>query len=253
MKFAEVEGVRREASPRSSGKCFVCGAPTIAKCGRIRVHHWAHQSDHACDHWWESETEWHRDWKNRFPEHWQEIIQTAADGEKHVADVKTASGLVIEFQHSSIKPNERESRELFHGNMVWVVHGWRANDWPQFQSALGEPIKTLPNFQTCRARPNKSALLRDWGNSRVPVYFDFGDNFLLLRLNPSNQNERAYISPVSRSVFVDVHLKGLPFETMCTDAIQAADAELMRFAAGSGQRDGFHRYLARTERNRARL
>src|ERR1700733_8979392 len=112
MKFAEVEGLRREASPRLSGKCFVCDGPTIARCGQIRVRHWAHQTGHTCDHWWEPETEWHRDWKNRFPEHWQEIIQSAVDGTKHIADVKTASGLVIEFQHSSIKPNEREAREL---------------------------------------------------------------------------------------------------------------------------------------------
>ena len=254
MKFAEVDGLRRKASPRLSGKCFVCGGPTIARCGRIRTSHWAHRSLFDCDHWWEPETEWHRDWKNRFPEHWQEIIQTAADGEKHVADVKTASGLVMEFQHSSIKPNERESREQFHGNMVWVVNGCRrAKDVSQFQASLSEPISVLPNFPTCLARPSKSALLRDWGNSRVPVYFDFGDSFPLWRLNSLIRNERAYLSPVSRSVFVDVHLKGLPFETMCTDAIHAADAELMRFAARSRQPNGFHRYLARTERNRPRL
>jgi competence protein CoiA len=226
----------------------------IAKCGKIRVRHWAHQSLVACDHWWEPETEWHRNSKNRFPEHWQEIIQTAADGEKHVADVETASGLVIEFQHSTIKPDERDSRELFYGNMVWIVHAWRVKDAPQFLAAsLGEQIATLPNFPTYPVRPSKSALLRNWGNSRVPIYFDFGDDFPLWRLNSLIQNERAYLSPVSKSVFVDVHLKGLPFETMCTDAIHRADAELMRFAARSGQPNGFHRYLARAERNRQRF
>jgi len=225
----------------------------IAKCGDIKVRHWAHRRTSDCDHWWEPETAWHRDWKSRFPEHWQEIIQTAEDGEKHVADVKTESGLVIEFQHSSIDPKERVSRELFHGNMVWVVHAWRVKDAPQFQASLGEPIMTLPNFPTCPGRPSKSALLRDWGNSRVPVYFDFGDNFPLWRLNSLIQNERAYLSPVSRSAFVDVHMQGLPFEAMCTDAILGADAELMRFAARFGRPNGFHRYLARIERNRRRL
>jgi competence protein CoiA len=250
MKFAEAEGLRREANPGLSGKCRVCGAPTIAKCGSVRVWHWAHQSDRTCDHWWEPETKWHRDWKNRFPEHWQEIIQTAADGERHVADVKTAIGLVIEFQHSSIKPNERESREQFHENMVWVVHAWRAKDLSQLQASIGGQLTVLPNFQTFVVRPSKSALFRNWGNSRVPVYFDFGINFPLWRLNSLIRNERAYLSPVSRSLFVDVHLKGLPFETMCTDAIHEADAELIRFAARSGQPDGFHRYLATAERNR---
>lgn len=254
MKFAEVEGLRREASPGLSGKCRICDTLTVAKCGEIRDWHWAHRSVSACDHWWETETEWHRDWKNRFPENCQEIVRTAADGEKHIADVKTASGLVIEFQHSPLNPNERKSRELFYGNMVWVVDACtRVKDLSQFQASLGQPIATLPNFPTCPAMPSKSALLRDWGDSRVPVYFDFGDDFPLWRLNPLIQTERTYLSPVSRSVFVDVHLKGLPFETMCTDAIHRADAELMRFAARSGQRNGFHRYLARAERNRQRF
>ena len=252
MKVANVDGQRREASPRLSGKCNVCGALTIAKCGEIRVRHWAHRNVSACDHWWEPETEWHRNWKNRFPENCQEIIQTAADGEKHIADVKTDSGLVVEFQHSSIKPEERQSRERYYGKMVWVVHAWRAKDLPQFQPSLGEPIKTLPNFPTCPVGPSKSALLRDWGNSRVPVYFDFGDNFPLWRLNASIHSERSYLSPVSKSLFLDVHLNGLPFEPMCTDAINRADAEL-RLAARPESSNDFHQYLARIDRRRRRL
>src|SRR5262245_64746908 len=102
MKYALVEGERREAEPGLSGKCPRCGGAMIAKCGplRLRVWHWAHRTNRTCDHWWESETEWHRAWKNHFPENWQEKIHTSEDGEKHFADVKTESGLVIEFQNS---------------------------------------------------------------------------------------------------------------------------------------------------------
>jgi len=56
-----------------------------------------------CDNWWENETQWHRDWKNHFPVEWQEVVQIAEDGEKHIADVKTSEGWVVEFQHSYLK------------------------------------------------------------------------------------------------------------------------------------------------------
>jgi competence protein CoiA len=89
MKFALVEGERREAKPGLSGKCPVYGHAMIAKCGEHRVHHWAHQANCTCDHWWKPETEWHRDWKNQLPEDWQEIVHQSQseDGEKHISDV----------------------------------------------------------------------------------------------------------------------------------------------------------------------
>src|SRR5262249_38057129 len=125
MKFALVEGERREAQPRLSGKCPGCGNAVIAKCGEYRVWHWAHQGTRTCDHWWEPETEWHRAWKSQFPPEWQKIIQRSEDGEKHIADVKTDRGVVLEFQHSFLRRDERESREMFYRNMVWVVNGLR--------------------------------------------------------------------------------------------------------------------------------
>jgi hypothetical protein len=66
----------------------------IAKCGQIRVWHWAHRAIRTCDPWWEPETKWHRDWKNQFPEDWQERIHKSEAGERHIADVKTDFGVV---------------------------------------------------------------------------------------------------------------------------------------------------------------
>lgn len=45
--------------------------------------------------------------------------------EKHIADIRTNSGLVIEFQHSRIDPQEQVKREIGYGNMIWVVDGAR--------------------------------------------------------------------------------------------------------------------------------
>jgi class 3 adenylate cyclase len=51
MKFAVVEGERREAQPGLSGKCPVFGDAMIAKCGNYRVWHWAHRGTRTCDPW----------------------------------------------------------------------------------------------------------------------------------------------------------------------------------------------------------
>src|SRR5262245_22976949 len=91
------------------------------------------QGTRTCDHWWEPETKWHRDWKNHFPKDRQEVIHTAGNGERHIADVKTESGVVLEFQGSHLRRDERESRESFCQNMVWVVDALkRVRDRPEF-------------------------------------------------------------------------------------------------------------------------
>jgi competence protein CoiA len=125
MRFALIDNERHSPSPGLTGHYPGCGAAVIAKCGTERVHHWSHRSKRTCDPWWETETQWHRNWKDRFPQPWQEVIQHDASGEKHIADVRTDKGLVLEFQHSHLNPLEKASREKFHQNMVWVVDGLR--------------------------------------------------------------------------------------------------------------------------------
>ena len=141
-----VEGERREAEPGLSGKCPVCGDAMIAKCGQRKIRHWAHRGTRTCDHWWENETEWHRAWKNHFPQGWQEIVQQSKNGEKHIADVKTDSGVVLEFQHSFLREDERESREIFYPKMVWVVDGRRRKrDRKQFSASLTRAYRQAVN------------------------------------------------------------------------------------------------------------
>ncbi|CAD6878938.1 hypothetical protein [Methylomonas albis] len=96
----------------------------MAKCGSQKTWHWAHLRPLECDPWWENETQWHRDWKSLFPTEWQEVVHIDQEtGEKHVADVKTERGLVIEFQHSNMPTEELRARESFYKNMIWVVDG----------------------------------------------------------------------------------------------------------------------------------
>ncbi len=109
-------------SPGATAICQICAERLIAKCGEIYTWHWAHKIDRDCDPWKEHETEWHRKWKNRFPIEWQEVPMCDEYGERHAADVKTDSGLVIEFQNSSISTSTIKVREGFYGNMIWVIN-----------------------------------------------------------------------------------------------------------------------------------
>lgn len=221
MKYAILNNERREAEPGLSAQCTGCGQAMIAKCGEHNVWHWAHKGARLCDVWWEPETPWHRAWKNQFPKEWQETIRRADDGEKHIADVLTASALVLEFQHSHLSKEERESREDFYQNMMWIVDGLRrVRDNPNFVESLRAAQVINLNPLTFSS-PNKGALLRDWSGSRVPVFFDFGDGFepehpfpfdapVLWRLNPASPVGSAQLSPVPKAHFVETAIKGTP-------------------------------------------
>jgi competence protein CoiA len=141
MKFALVEGERQEAQPGLSARCPDCSAVMPPKCGEVRMPHWAHRGRRDCDPWCEPETPWHRAWKNHFPLAWQERRHTSENGEIHRADVKTDRGVVLEFQHSFLRSDERQSRENFYPKMVWVVDGTRRKrDRKQFFESLRGPM-----------------------------------------------------------------------------------------------------------------
>src|SRR5690348_1053573 len=176
MKFALVNGQRQEAQPNLSGECRGCGKPMVARCGEVRVWHWAHKGRLLCDPWWENETEWHRTWKDQFPAEWQEFVQTAEDGERHIADVKTGRGWVIEFQHSYLSPAERRSREAFYPRLIWVVDGTsRKRDKTQLIRTWEESVPVNRNALVRRAFSDDCRLLREWGASNAPMFVDLGE------------------------------------------------------------------------------
>lgn len=173
MRFALIDNNKVEAKPGLIAKCPGCSQLVIPKCGDQRIHHWAHSRNKMCDTWWEPETEWHRKWKSNFPVEWQEDFLTdSITGEKHIADIRTDKGLVLEFQHSHINPKERISREAFYKNLAWVVDGSRLKrDYPRF-------LKAKEFFYKVRSGIFKVDFPEDsfpsaWLDSSVPVLFDF--------------------------------------------------------------------------------
>jgi hypothetical protein len=213
-KYALVNNIRTEAEKGLTGVCPFCSSAMIAKCGNIRMKHWAHKSLTHCDSWFERETEWHRQWKNHFDASWQEFIfKNKTSGEKHIADVHTEHGLVIEFQHSPIDTDEQNQREQFYENMIWVVDGSRLKrDYIRFHDGI-------KNFQITRVMdlyllPNpKESFPINWVDRAVPVVIDFKgletfDNEADLRnylfcLMPKNNAGQCYLSIISRSLFIE--------------------------------------------------
>ena len=212
MKFALVNGDKAEATKGARGFCPSCGSELIARCGEVKVAHWAHKGNRNCDPWWENETDWHRSWKSKFPKEWQEVVQRDESGEKHIADVKTEGGYVLEFQHSYLKPEERRSRDAFYSKLVWVVDGLRRErDILQFKKALKESTSENGEPYVCRVRYlDECTLLKEWNDSKALVFFDFqneidAEQSELWFLFPNISSGRAYLSPFSRLKFIELH------------------------------------------------
>ncbi len=209
MKFSLVNGHRHEAQPGLYGTCPACRQAMIAKCGEVKIPHWAHKGRRTCDPWWESETEWHRAWKGHFPEGWQEVVHYAESGEKHIADVKTDRGWVIEFQHSYLKPEERRSRDSFYVKLVWVVDGARRKrDSEQFRNALnqGTPIGSSNGRRI--HFPEDGAILREWSGSPAPVFIDFGTGPTLWWILAQMPNGSVDVAPYARANLIEVLREG---------------------------------------------
>jgi len=178
MLTALIEGKKSRPLPGATGQCPFCNSEMVPRCGEVRVHHWAHKSKADCDPWWEPETDWHRDWKNEFPLRWQEtILKDKNTGEKHIADVITLAGLVVEVQHSHLDPVERRAREAFYRNMIWIVDGSRLKSnrkkielWRDSMPQINQAGRNT-NLFLCKAP--EDIFPEDWLNSPVPVCFDY--------------------------------------------------------------------------------
>lgn len=112
MMYANIGKEKSEALPGLKAICPACEKPVIAKCGEIKVWHWAHEN--ICPFDREEETAWHIGWKRRFPRECIEIKDA-----NHRADV-IHKGTVYEFQSKPLPPEEERNRRGF-----WNLRGYR--------------------------------------------------------------------------------------------------------------------------------
>ncbi len=123
MMYADTASGRAEAAPGLAGTCPSCGHPCRPKCGKIVIWHWAHHARGDCDPWSEPMTEWHLGWQRAVPPERREVVMGP-----HRADIVTASGGVVEIQHSPIPVDMIGEREEFYGErMAWIFDATKAD------------------------------------------------------------------------------------------------------------------------------
>jgi len=222
MKYAIVNDAKSEARKGLSGLCPNCGSPMISKCGDKKIHHWSHKGRLECDPWWENETQWHRDWKGHFPLEWQEVIhRDEVTGEKHIADVKTDQGWVLEFQHSFLKAEERKARNEFYKRITWIVDGTRLKgDLQKVINALNSGKAV--NQYVRKISPEACTIFKDWASIHGPVFFDFGGPQLVL-LFPKSVDDSFYATTaITKQHFLEIYRdsnsqRAIEFQSLIND------------------------------------
>jgi len=169
MLWSIVNGEKKLATPNEIGECPLCKGKTISRCGSINKWHWSHKTKKDCDLWYEPETEWHINWKNKFPKKNQEIIIG-----KHRADIISNNGVIIELQNSPISSDDIINRENFYVKLVWLFNGKNF--------AKNMELRKNENYFTFRwYHPQKSLWF-----CKKPIYIDFESKIFCIRKLYSN-------------------------------------------------------------------
>lgn len=116
MIYGVIKSEKVLPKPGLKALCPECLNEVRPKRGEINVWHWAHVVK-ECSYAWKLETAWHVGWKSKFKPEFCEIKIF-----NHRADVRLPNGVVIEFQNSSISPEEIRDREACYKNLIWVIN-----------------------------------------------------------------------------------------------------------------------------------
>lgn len=219
MLFANVDGQKVEARPKTTGVCPLCDQAVFSKCGEINVWHWAHHKDDSCDTWYEPETEWHKNWKFAFGKEHCEIV-ILKDGFKHIADVQTQDKVIIELQNSNIQKPIIRQREVFYGTrMIWVINGKPFKDMFRYYRSRSFQLdqddeywhlyNPLASKQETQPRKNEfnfswSWYRRSWADVQRDVFIDFGDENLF-RVEEGMGTSSGKGKLVSKETFLKEH------------------------------------------------
>ena len=199
--------------------CPICKQPVYARCGEERIAHWAHKSVIDCDPWQEPETQWHRNWKNCFGDLQEQMHEK--DGTRHMADVKTPDGTIVEFRHRFINGEGQRTRQAFFGEtMFWVVDcasnpkrigRFKDNRYCLYRERVSGH-EVWSTREACKCFP------QTWINCQRFVFFDFGEDDLWC-IFPRNGNDvDAICMSMSKDDFVVMVKDGYAkFRERCVD------------------------------------
>ena len=89
--------------------CPCCKSLLVQKKGSFLIWHFAHKYLDNCISYYDNKGEWHRKMQELFPENNREIFESFSSY-RHIYDVLTESGIIIEFQHSPISLEDFKKR-----------------------------------------------------------------------------------------------------------------------------------------------
>ena len=171
-----------EAKKGGKYTCPLCGSKMIPKLGKIKRHHYAHESESKCDEWYGNKGEWHIEMQEMFDKEYREVVVTVGD-EKHIADIciekPCGQKLVIEFQKSPITKEEFIRRTYFWkvkagADIIWVFN--YAQDGPKrnnrFQRFPEKKASSIFNYsETVHYRWRRPSAPFVFPLISVPVFF----------------------------------------------------------------------------------
>lgn len=108
--------------------CPCCNGLMTQKKGTQMIWHYAHKSLNNCIDYYDNKGEWHRKMQDMFPEKNREIVENFGMY-KHIYDILTDNGVIIEFQHSPLSLDDFKKRtkdyifrSVFHktARPIWV-------------------------------------------------------------------------------------------------------------------------------------
>ncbi len=174
--------------------CPYCGTPLITKRGEIRQHHFGHRSHKLCSDSWERSgtydiSPWHTEWQKCFPGANQEIKLSLGET-SHRADILVGR-TVVEFQHSSLSPDNFDDRNNFYHNLGYKVV------WLFDMSELMEADRLV-------SYPTATGFTFTWKNPKKAfTHYDIHSGYidLFFQLGPDQESDIVQVTGVSQSGF----------------------------------------------------
>ena len=233
--YADTDAGRAEASPGLKGTCPSCGHPCRPKCGKIVIWHWAHHARADCDPWSEPITEWHLGWQRAVPPERREVVMGP-----HRADIVTASGGVVEIQHSSISVDMITEREEFYGErMAWIFDARGATIGQRALPPLCDcAYEGCRRFDAVRQAAPWATVLFRWYSPRRsitacrrPAFLDLGGGTILRLPRPFMPYEESPGASYTRASVEGWLKDGTPLDRITPPPAPAPCAGARPFAA----------------------
>ena len=203
MKYAMINSQKVEAKPNLKGAlCPKCKSEMIAKCGSIRIHHWAHKKGAHCDEWAEPENAWRLNWLKAFEGFRQEEIIKQGN-ESHFVDVLTENGTPILFRQKAPSSDDMAKMESFFRGLIWFANmGASIRACKAFEKAMIEQFITESEIKNVWLCSCEKGIPAAWLDAKYPVFLDFRCSeeivndylwCLMPKLHPDDRSDRILI------------------------------------------------------------